>query len=81
MDLTRVEDLRTALKLAGIRPNKSLGQHFLVDRRSLEAIMEAADPRPDDTVVEIGPGLGVMTPITKGCRPALSSSITFDTRS
>jgi 16S rRNA (adenine1518-N6/adenine1519-N6)-dimethyltransferase len=61
MDLTRVEDLRTALKLAGIRPNKGLGQHFLVDRGSLEMIMEAAAPSREDTVLEIGPGLGVMT--------------------
>jgi 16S rRNA (adenine1518-N6/adenine1519-N6)-dimethyltransferase len=61
MDLTRVEDLRTALKLAGIRPNKGLGQHFLVDRESLEAIMQTAEPTSDDTVLEIGPGLGVMT--------------------
>ena len=61
MDLSRVEDVRTALKLAGIKPNKGLGQHFLVDAGSLEAIMMAAEPAPDDTVLEIGPGLGVMT--------------------
>jgi 16S rRNA (adenine1518-N6/adenine1519-N6)-dimethyltransferase len=61
MDLTRVEDLRTALKLAGIRPNKGLGQHFLIDRESLEMIMAAAEPSSDDTVLEVGPGLGVMT--------------------
>lgn len=61
MDLTRVEDVRTAMRLAGIRPNKALGQHFLVDRPSLEAIMGAADIEPTDTVLEIGPGLGVMT--------------------
>jgi 16S rRNA (adenine1518-N6/adenine1519-N6)-dimethyltransferase len=66
MDLSRVEDVRTALKLAGIRPNKDLGQHFLVDRDSLEAIIDAASPRSDDTVLEIGPGLGVMTrPLTR----------------
>jgi 16S rRNA (adenine1518-N6/adenine1519-N6)-dimethyltransferase len=65
MDLTRVEDVRTALKLAGIKPNKGLGQHFLVDMTSLEAIVAAADPHPTDTVLEIGPGLGVMTrPLT-----------------
>jgi 16S rRNA (adenine1518-N6/adenine1519-N6)-dimethyltransferase len=61
MDLTRVEDLRTALRLAGIRPNKGLGQHFLVDRESLETIMAAAAPTKADTVLEVGPGLGVMT--------------------
>jgi 16S rRNA (adenine1518-N6/adenine1519-N6)-dimethyltransferase len=66
MDLSRVDDVRTAMKLAGIKPNKSLGQHFLVDRPSLEAIMEAATVQPEDTVLEIGPGLGVMTrPLTR----------------
>jgi 16S rRNA (adenine1518-N6/adenine1519-N6)-dimethyltransferase len=61
MDLTRVEDVRTALRLAGLKANKALGQHFLVDHPSLEAIMAAAHPEPTDTVLEIGPGLGVMT--------------------
>ena len=61
MDLTRIEDVQTALRLAGIRPNKGLGQHFLIDRNSLEAIMGAAEPGKSDTVLEIGPGLGVMT--------------------
>lgn len=66
MDLSRAEDVRTALKLAGIQPNKGLGQHFLVDKPSLEAIMEAAAPGPSDTVLEVGPGLGVMTrPLTE----------------
>ncbi len=61
MDLSRVDDVRTALRLAGIKPNKNLGQHFLVDKPSLEAIVDAARPAPADTVLEIGPGLGVMT--------------------
>ena len=66
MDLSRVEDVRTALKLAGIKPNKGLGQHFLVDKPSLEAVMDAAGPKQADTVLEIGPGLGVMTrPLTR----------------
>jgi 16S rRNA (adenine1518-N6/adenine1519-N6)-dimethyltransferase len=65
MDLSRVDDVRTAMKLAGIKPNKALGQHFLVDRPSLEAIMDAAAVTKSDTVLEIGPGLGVMTkPLT-----------------
>lgn len=65
MDLSRIEDVRTALKLAGIKPNKALGQHFLVDATSLETIITAAAPSPRDTILEIGPGLGVMTlPLT-----------------
>lgn len=66
MDLSRVEDVRVAMKLAGIKPKKGLGQHFLVDGPSLEAIMAAANPGPKDTVLEIGPGLGTMThPLSK----------------
>ena len=42
-------------------PNKSLGQHWLHDRGILEAIAEAADITPHDTVIEIGPGLGTLT--------------------
>ena len=40
---------------------KSLGQHFLTDRRVLARILEAADLSPEDTVVEIGPGRGILT--------------------
>jgi 16S rRNA (adenine1518-N6/adenine1519-N6)-dimethyltransferase len=46
---------------AGIRPAKSLGQHFLQDRAVVERAVRAADLRPDDVVIEVGPGLGVMT--------------------
>lgn len=61
MDLINLHDLRLALKLAGIKPDKGLGQHFLVDQPSLEAIVSAAKVSSKDTVLEIGPGLGVMT--------------------
>jgi 16S rRNA (adenine1518-N6/adenine1519-N6)-dimethyltransferase len=37
---------------------KSLGQHFLSDRRILERIVGALELAPDDTVIEIGPGRG-----------------------
>lgn len=73
MDLTRVDDVRTAMKLAGIRPNKGLGQHFLVDKASLEAIMGAAHVSAEDTVLEIGPGLGVMTrPLTQAAKQVVA---------
>ncbi len=65
MDLSRVEDVKTAMKLAGIKPKKGLGQHFLVDSDSLKGIIAAAEPSGEDTVLEVGPGLGVMTrPLT-----------------
>lgn len=42
-------------------PNKSLGQHWLHDLASLSAMCDAAEVGPDDTVLEIGPGLGTLT--------------------
>lgn len=44
-----------------VAPNKSLGQHWLKDRDVLAAIADAADITPEDTVLEIGPGLGTLT--------------------
>lgn len=43
------------------RPRKSLGQHFLHDSRVVQRIVDAAELSPDDAVVEIGPGRGVLT--------------------
>jgi 16S rRNA (adenine1518-N6/adenine1519-N6)-dimethyltransferase len=46
----------------GLPPiRKSLGQHFLEDRRILERIVDALDPDASDTVIEIGPGRGSLT--------------------
>lgn len=45
----------------GLDPKKSLGQNFLIDESHLAAIAAAADLTPADTVLEIGPGLGVLT--------------------
>ncbi len=42
-------------------PRKSLGQHWLVDKRYVSRIVAAADIQPDETVVEIGPGTGALT--------------------
>src|SRR5665811_659469 len=41
--------------------NKSLGQHWLKDREVLAHIADCAELSPDDTVLEIGPGLGTLT--------------------
>ena len=40
---------------------KKFGQNFLIDRSMLEKIVESADITKDDTVLEIGPGIGTMT--------------------
>ncbi|MGQ0525351.1 MAG: 16S rRNA (adenine(1518)-N(6)/adenine(1519)-N(6))-dimethyltransferase RsmA [Betaproteobacteria bacterium] len=43
------------------RPRKRFGQHFLVDRPVIAAIVEAIRPQPEDRMLEIGPGLGALT--------------------
>jgi len=40
---------------------RSLGQNFLVDASAIERIVRALDPKPEDTVIEIGPGRGALT--------------------
>jgi 16S rRNA (adenine1518-N6/adenine1519-N6)-dimethyltransferase len=44
-------------------PNKALGQHWLKDPAVLGGIADSADISPDDTVLEIGPGLGTLTSV------------------
>ena len=44
-----------------VRPKKQLGQHFLADGNILDVIERLAELGPDDVVLEIGPGLGVLT--------------------
>jgi 16S rRNA (adenine1518-N6/adenine1519-N6)-dimethyltransferase len=44
-----------------VRPRKELGQHFLVDENILGVIGRLAELAADDVVLEIGPGLGVLT--------------------
>jgi len=52
---------RTLLAKYQIRPLKRLGQSFLADPNIIRKIIEVSDIRRDETVVEIGAGLGVMT--------------------
>lgn len=52
---------RQLLRQFGFKPKKRLGQHFLIDEAVLERILSAAELSPGDIVVEIGPGLGILT--------------------
>jgi 16S rRNA (adenine1518-N6/adenine1519-N6)-dimethyltransferase len=51
------------LQLRGLTPNTLLGQNFLIDANIRDIILHTADPRPEDVVLEVGPGLGVLTEI------------------
>ena len=43
------------------RPKKSLGQHFLIDKRVVARIVETAEISNEDLVLEVGPGRGILT--------------------
>ncbi|MCU7707451.1 16S rRNA (adenine(1518)-N(6)/adenine(1519)-N(6))-dimethyltransferase RsmA [Streptomyces albidoflavus] len=53
-----IRELATAL---GVRPTKQRGQNFVIDANTVRRIIRTADVRPDDVVVEVGPGLGSLT--------------------
>lgn len=54
-------------------PKKSLGQHWLFDEFSLQAMCDSADVQPGDTVLEIGPGLGTLTtPLVKRAKQVIA---------
>lgn len=47
--------------MSGVRPKKKWGQNFLRNRGAVEKIVAAVEPAPDEIVLEIGPGEGVLT--------------------
>lgn len=60
-DVLRPTAVRDLLLRLGIRPSRSLGQNFLIDRNIARLIVDAAGIGPDDAVLEVGPGLGALT--------------------
>ena len=59
-DLPAQPSLRR-MKAFGIRPKRDLGQNFLIDSNLLDVIARAAELGPDDVVLEVGGGLGVLS--------------------
>jgi 16S rRNA (adenine1518-N6/adenine1519-N6)-dimethyltransferase len=59
--LTSPKEVRELLGKLGHRPNKGLGQNFLIDANILDIIANTANIQPDEKVLEIGPGLGALT--------------------
>jgi 16S rRNA (adenine1518-N6/adenine1519-N6)-dimethyltransferase len=54
-------EVRATLRAAGLHARHRLSQNFLADPDVLEAILAEASPEPGDRVLEIGPGLGLLT--------------------
>lgn len=61
MELYNPSVIRAIKKKYGFQFSKSLGQNFLISRDVVEGIVSAAGIGPDDLVIEIGPGIGVLT--------------------
>jgi 16S rRNA (adenine1518-N6/adenine1519-N6)-dimethyltransferase len=59
--VTLYEEVRAALRESDFRPRKRLGQNFLIHAQVIDSILRFLDLRPDDDVLEIGPGLGFLT--------------------
>ncbi|MGH2969055.1 MAG: ribosomal RNA small subunit methyltransferase A, partial [Solirubrobacteraceae bacterium] len=86
-DLPAQPSLRR-MKLFGVRPRRDLGQNFLIDSNLLDVIARAAELGPDDVVLEVGGGLGVLSEhlaerarhvhvveLDRGLEPALRDAI------
>jgi len=69
-----------ALAAAGVRPAKSRGQNFLVQSAIADRIVEAAALAPGDHVLEIGPGLGMLSERIAAHRVASLTMIEIDPR-
>lgn len=55
------ESPKQLLRRFGVQPKKQLGQHFMIDPRALERVVQAAEITPADDVLEIGAGIGTLT--------------------
>jgi 16S rRNA (adenine1518-N6/adenine1519-N6)-dimethyltransferase len=61
MSLLGPVEIRNLAEKLDIRPTKKLGQNFVIDGGTVRKIVRIAGLRPDDVVIEVGPGLGSLT--------------------
>ena len=73
MKLTSLSDVNALLASLQFQPSRKLGQNFLVDANIVNFIMSRVQPGKDDLVLEIGPGLGVLTePLVEHARGVIA---------
>src|SRR3989344_1261404 len=61
MDLTSLTQVKNLLHKYNAYPSKGMGQNFLINKKTLQTIIKAANLHPQDTVLEVGPGIGILT--------------------
>lgn len=70
-----IQKIKQMLADYNINPLKSRGQHFLVNEQAIRKVIHSANPQKSDTIIEIGPGLGVLT---KEFAPLVSTLIAIE---
>jgi len=74
--LTSPKTIKYIMEKYGFRFSKSLGQNFIIDENVLDRIIAGADLTGEDAVLEIGPGIGVMTQVLcENCEKVVSIEI------
>jgi 16S rRNA (adenine1518-N6/adenine1519-N6)-dimethyltransferase len=61
MNLASPATVRELMARLGMQPSKAMGQNFLIDRNTVDTILDAAQVAAGESILEIGPGLGIMT--------------------
>ncbi len=61
MELTSKRTIKEILERYTSKPQKTMGQNFLIDKSTLNKIVKSANLTKDDVVLEVGPGLGTLT--------------------
>ena len=54
-------EMNQILTAAGVRPNRKLGQNFLIDANFLDWIVRESGAAPGAKILEVGPGFGALT--------------------
>jgi len=68
-----LNEIKYLLHQYGIKPSKGKGQNFLISQNVIKKIIEAADLKKEDCILEIGPGFGILTEeLLKTCQKVLA---------
>src|SRR6202050_4403707 len=71
-------EIRVLADRLGVRPSKRLGQNFVIEAGTVRKIAAQAALRPDDVVLEVGPGLGSLTLALLAAGPARVIAVELD---